>query len=186
MPHSLLRIGWTSVCKPCALHKPNRLGTSSKGGEVFLGICRGRSVPKWVGKSQKKSFTRLVLRLVGLKPRFLRNPNSAVTQLWLKVPGARLELARPKTGDFKTSATPFIPIYSDPATVGVCAETVAGAAFAKKSTSGEYGLRRARDAGAYGYLYGYLDRLKQSAAEPFDLDPQRNSVTTRVEFPASK
>ena len=47
------------------------------------------------------------------------------------MPKAGLEPARPKTGDFKTSATPFIPISADPATVGVCAETEASAAFAK-------------------------------------------------------
>ena len=62
------------------------------------------------------------------------------------MPEAGLEPARPKTGDFKTSATPFIPIYADPATVGVCAETVASVAFAKNSISAEYCLRGARDA----------------------------------------
>ena len=91
------------------------------------------------------------------------------------MPGARLELARPKTGDFKTSAAPFIPIYSDPATVGVCAETVTGAAFAKKSISAKYGLRRARHAGLYGQLYGQVDGRKKCAAEAFDLDPHRTS-----------
>ena len=91
------------------------------------------------------------------------------------MPEAGLEPARPKTGDFKTSAAPFIPIYSDPATVGVCAETVTGAAFAKKSISAKYCPRRARDAGLYGYFYGYLDRPKKSAAEALDLDPQRTS-----------
>ena len=70
------------------------------------------------------------------------------------MPEAGLEPARPKTGDFKTSAAPFIPIYSDPATIGVCAETVTGAAFVKKSISPEYGLRRARDARVHGQLHG--------------------------------
>ena len=70
------------------------------------------------------------------------------------MPGARLELARPKTGDFKTFATPFIPICADPATIGVCAETVASAAFAKNWISAEYGLRRARDARVQGELQG--------------------------------
>ena len=66
------------------------------------------------------------------------------------MPRAGLEPARPKTGDFKTSATPFIPIYADPATVGVCAETVASVDLAKNSISAEYGLRRARDARVQG------------------------------------
>ena len=88
---------------------------------------------------------------------------------------AGLEPARPKTGDFKTSATPFIPISADPATVGVCAETVASVDLAKNSISPEYCLRDARDAGVYGYFYGYLDRPQNSAAEPLDLDPQRTS-----------
>ena len=91
------------------------------------------------------------------------------------MPEAGLEPARPKTGDFKTSAAPFIPICADPATVGVCAETVTGAAFAKKSISPEYGLRRARHAGLYGQLYGQVEDRKKSAAEALDLDPQRTS-----------
>ena len=66
------------------------------------------------------------------------------------MPRAGLEPARPKTGDFKTSATPFIPIYADPETIGVCAETVTGAAFAKNSISPEYCLRGARDARVQG------------------------------------
>ena len=93
------------------------------------------------------------------------------------MPRAGLEPARPKTGDFKTSAAPFIPIYSDPATVGVCAETVTGAAFAKKSISAKYCPRRARDAGLYGYFYGYLDRPQNSAAAARDLDPHRTSFS---------
>ena len=78
------------------------------------------------------------------------------------MPRAGLEPARPKTGDFKTSATPFIPISADPATVGVCAETVAGAAFAKSWISAEYGMRRARHAGLYGQLYGQVDGRKKA------------------------
>ena len=62
------------------------------------------------------------------------------------MPEAGLEPARPKTGDFKTSAAPFIPICADPATVGVCAETVASVALAKNSISPEYCSRGARDA----------------------------------------
>ena len=62
------------------------------------------------------------------------------------MPEAGLEPARPKTGDFKTSAAPFIPICADPATIGVYAETVTGAAFAKNSISAEYCSRDARDA----------------------------------------
>ena len=91
------------------------------------------------------------------------------------MPRAGLEPARPKTGDFKTSAAPFIPIYSDPATVGVCAETVTGAAFAKKSISAKYCSRRARHAGLYGQLYGQVEGLKMRPAEARDLDPQRTS-----------
>ena len=87
------------------------------------------------------------------------------------MPRAGLEPAHPKTGDFKTSATPFIPIYADPATIGVCAETVTSAAFAKNSISTEYGPRGPRNPRAYGYL----GRPKKSAAEPLDLDPQRTS-----------
>ena len=49
------------------------------------------------------------------------------------MPEAGLEPARPKTGDFKTSATPFIPICADPATIGVCAETVASVDLTKNS-----------------------------------------------------
>jgi hypothetical protein len=67
-------------------------------------------------------------------------------------------------------AAPFIPICADPATVGVCAETVASVDLAKNSISAEYGLRRARHAGVYGYFYGYLDRPQNSAAEALDLD----------------
>ena len=66
------------------------------------------------------------------------------------MPEAGLEPARPKTGDFKTSATPFIPICTDPATVGVSAETVASVDLAKNSISAEYGLRHARDARVQG------------------------------------
>ena len=91
------------------------------------------------------------------------------------MPEAGLEPARPKTGDFKTSAAPFIPIYSDPATVGVCAETVTGAAFAKNSISPEYCPRRARHAGLYGQLYGQVDGLRMRPAEARDLDPHRTS-----------
>ena len=93
------------------------------------------------------------------------------------MPRAGLEPARPKTGDFKTSAAPFIPIYSDPATIGVYAETFTGAAFAKNSISAKYGSRRARHAGLYGQLYGQVDGRKKSAAEPLDLDPQRTSFS---------
>ena len=88
------------------------------------------------------------------------------------MPRAGLEPARPKTGDFKTSAAPFIPIFADPATIGVCAETVTGVAFAEKLISAKY---CPRDPRLYGYLYGYLDRLKHSVAEAFDLDPHRTS-----------
>ena len=91
------------------------------------------------------------------------------------MPRAGLEPARPKTGDFKTSATPFIPICTDPATIGVCAETVTSAAFAKNSISAEYGLRHARDARVQGELQGESEGHKQSAAEALDLDPQRTS-----------
>ena len=87
------------------------------------------------------------------------------------MPRAGLEPARPKTGDFKTSAAPFIPICADPATIGVYAETVTGAAFAKNSISAEYGLRRARIA----RLYGQVEGQKQSTAKPLDLDPHRTS-----------
>ena len=91
------------------------------------------------------------------------------------MPRAGLEPARPKTGDFKTSDAPFIPIYSDPATVGVCAETVTGAAFAKKSISAKYCSRRARHAGLYGQLYGQVEGRKKGAAEARNLDPHRTS-----------
>jgi len=91
------------------------------------------------------------------------------------VPEAGLEPARPKTGDFKTSATPFIPICADPATIGVCAETVASVDLTKNSISSEYGLRHARDAGLYGQLYGQVDGLRMRPAEARDLDPQRTS-----------
>ena len=91
------------------------------------------------------------------------------------MPEAGLEPARPKTGDFKTSAAPFIPIFADPATIGVCAETVTGVAFAEKSISAKYCPRGPRDPRLYGYLYGYLDRPKKSAAEALDLDRHRTS-----------
>ena len=85
------------------------------------------------------------------------------------MPEAGLEPARPKTGDFKTSATPFIPISADPATVGVCAETVASVDLAKNSISPEYCLRGARDARVQGELQGESEGHKQSAAELLDL-----------------
>ena len=91
------------------------------------------------------------------------------------MPRAGLEPARPKTGDFKTSATPFIPIYADPATIGVYAETVTGAAFAKNSISPEYCLRGARDARVQGELQGESEGHKHGVAEALDLDPQRTS-----------
>ena len=91
------------------------------------------------------------------------------------MPEAGLEPARPKTGDFKTSATPFIPICADPATIGVCAETVTGAALPKNSISPEYCLRGARDARVQGELQGESEGHKKSAAEALDLDPQRTS-----------
>ena len=91
------------------------------------------------------------------------------------MPRAGLEPARPKTGDFKTSAAPFIPTFSDPATGGVCAETVASVDLAKNSVSPEYGLRHARDARVQGELQGESEGHKQRVAEALDLDPHRTS-----------
>ena len=54
---------------------------SERDGGYHLPVDWRVSVPKWLGKSQKKPFTWLVLWLGGPKTRFLQNPYSAVNQL---------------------------------------------------------------------------------------------------------